>query len=311
MRRGRPADHARVARLLTGRGVGLTLGGGGPRGFAHVGVLRAFDDVGLPVDAVGGTSIGAIMAGFVGLGWDQSTLEAKVHEAFVTSGKVVDRTLPLVSLASARRLESLLHDDRFFGDTAVEDLWVPWFAISTNLSRADVVVHDRGPAWRAIRASISLPGVFPPVWHHGDVLVDGGVLNNLPLDVMADRLGGGVHVAVDLEPPVDLRIPTAFPSAISGWQVALRRLRGSPSTARIPGPLEVLLRSRGVGSRSALRSVRTDVEVDLMLSPPVDGYGPLDFTVAAELIERGHRYTLERLADVDGRVRALLSEAAR
>ena len=306
VRRGRATDHGRVARLLTGRGVGLTLSGGGPRGFAHIGAMRAFDEVGLPIDYVGGTSIGALMGALLGMGFDQPDLEHRVLEAFTRSGRVVDRTFPIVALSSARRLETLLQDDRFFGDVDLEDLWLPCFAVSANLTRATLVVDDRGPAWQAIRASISLPGIMPAVCRDGDLLVDGGIMNNLPIDIMSERIDSGVHLAIDLEPAVDLQVRQSFPSALSGWSVAAQRLNPFTVSPTIPGPLEVLLRSRAVSSRSALSAKLDTIAVDLYLAPPVEQCGLLDFTVAPDLIERGYRYTLDQLENVDARVQSAI-----
>jgi len=302
VRRGRASDHGRVARLLTGRGVGLTLSGGGPRGFAHLGAMRAFDEVGLPIDYVGGTSIGVLMGALLAMGFDQADMENRALEAFTKSGRVVDRTLPTVALSSARRLESLLQDGRFFGDVDLEDLWLPCFAVSANLTRATLVVDERGPAWQAIRASISLPGVMPAVCRDGDLLVDGGIMNNLPIDVMSERIDGGVHVAIDLEPGVDLAVQQSFPSALSGWSVAAQRLNPFTASPAIPGPLEVLLHSRSVSSRSVLRENLETIAVDLYLAPPMVECDPLDFNTAPELLERGYRYTLEQLETVNARV---------
>lgn len=159
---------------------------------------------------------------------------------------------------------------------------MPCFAVSANLTRATLVVDQRGPAWEAIRASISLPGVMPAVCRGGDLIVDGGIMNNLPILVMAERIGGGVHVAIDLEPAVDLQVQQPFPSALSGWSVAAQRLNPFTTSPAIPGPLEVLLRSRAVSSRSVLREKLETIAVDLYLAPPVAECDPLDFNVAPE-----------------------------
>lgn len=105
--------------------MGLTLSGGGPRGFVHIGAMRAFDEVGLPIDYVGGTSIGALMGALLAMGFGQADMEHRALEAFTRSGRVVDRTLPTVALSSARRLESLLQDDRFFGDVDLRTCGCP------------------------------------------------------------------------------------------------------------------------------------------------------------------------------------------
>ena len=151
-----------MARLLTGQGLGLVLGGGGPRGFAHLGVMQALDEAGVEVDAVGGTSIGAIMAGLRAMDLDHEARRERATTALVHSGNLFSPTLPVLSLSSARRVRRLLEDPRYFGDVAIEQCWLPYFCVSANLTRAETVVHDRGPMAAAVRASLSLPGVFPP-----------------------------------------------------------------------------------------------------------------------------------------------------
>ena len=191
LRRGDARDYDRIARLVTGRGFGLALGGGGPRGFAHLGAVRALEEAGVPIDYVAGTSIGAVMGGLVAIGLDDATRTAKAIEAFVDSGFLFTPTLPVLSLTSSRKVCRLLAHERFFDDMQVEDTWIPYVCVSASLTRAEPVVHSRGPLATVIRASLSLPGVFPPVFYDGELLVDGGVMNNLPVDVLRTLLDGG------------------------------------------------------------------------------------------------------------------------
>ena len=290
VRRGRGADYGRVARLLAGEAVGVVLGGGGPRGFAHLGALRALEEAGVPIDAVGGTSIGAVMGAMAAMGWDDAQRVATAMRGFVQTRGLIAPTLPLVAYSSSRRITRLLRDASNFGDTCIEDLWVPFFCVSANLSTTEVVVHDRGPLWWALRASISLPGVLPPVYSDGDLLVDGGVVNDLPVDVMRNRIEGEV-VAVDLEPPVDLRVHAPFEPTLSGWKVLGRRLHPLRSRLDVPNAVEILMRAKEVGGRRAMKDSRENAPADLHLRPPADVYGALDFKAGPDLIDLGYRYT--------------------
>lgn len=293
VRVGRQADYERVARVLAGRAVGLALGGGGSRGFAHLGIFAALEQAGVPVDAVGGTSVGAVMGATLALGWDHDTRVERAT-AFV-QGHLALPTLPLVSLSSSRRLTERLRSPEFIGDRRIEDFPCRYFCVSANLSRAEVVVHESGPAWWAMRASISLPGVMPPVCtEDGELLVDGGVIDNVPVDLMALRIEGGPVIGVDLDTSVEMRVGRPYPPTISGWQALGRRLNPF-RRADLPGLADVVLRAKEVGGRRAEQDRRSATNITLLLQPPTVGPGMLDFSSARQLIEAGYRYTAEML----------------
>lgn len=216
-------DAARLARVIARRSIGLVLSGGGARAYAHIGVVRALREAGLPFDVIGGTSMGAVVAACVAMGWDNEEIERRISKAFVETNPLGDYMLPVVGLVRGRRVDDRLVEN--FGETLIEDLEVPFFAISTNLISGTIRVHRGGLLRRALRASIALPGILPPVVE-GDhsLLVDGAVLKNFPVDIMRDLHRGpiiGVDVArrdgIDLE---DFRDPPGFFGwvAAHGWQ---------------------------------------------------------------------------------------------
>ncbi len=172
-----PADYDRVVRLLTGRAVGLVLSGGGARGFAHLGVVRALREHGVPIDLVGGTSMGAILAAGVASEWSHEELVRRFKRCFVDTNPLSDYTLPLVSLVSGRKVSTLLRSE--LGDIDIEDLPLPYFCVSSNLTTGRMSVHQQGTLWRWLRASVAIPGVLPPVFQGGEVFVDGGAMNIL------------------------------------------------------------------------------------------------------------------------------------
>jgi len=189
VRIGRRADFERVVRRLLGRSVGVVLGGGGARGIAHVGVLHALQEAGVPVDFIGGASMGSIFAAGWARGWNAEVMLAKVREVFSSKKAVVDLTFPAVALTVGAKLERVLRG--LFEGLRIEDLWTPFFCTSTSLGRPGIVVHERGILWESIRASVSLPAIFPPVRSGNDLLVDGGVLDNLPVATMVRLCDGG------------------------------------------------------------------------------------------------------------------------
>jgi predicted acylesterase/phospholipase RssA/CRP-like cAMP-binding protein len=294
IRRGHDGDMQRVARQLAGTSVGLVLGGGGARGFAHLGVLRALEEASVPIDTVGGTSVGALIGALAAWGLDHGTRMEQAHR-FV-AGRLTWPTLPIVSATSGGRITARLRRDDFVGDRDLLDSWLPFFCVSTNLSTAQARVHLRGPAWQALRASISLPGVMPPVCtDEGELLVDGGLVNDLPVDVMTPLVDGGRVVAVDLGVGSDFKVRSRFEPTLSGWNVLFRRL--SPFGPRFDAPslLTLLLRAKEVASRESLDAKRKAHEVALLLRPPVDGYGGFDFRAVDALTEASYRYTLDLL----------------
>jgi NTE family protein len=224
-------DAARLARIIARNSVGLVLSGGGARAYAHIGVVRALREAGLPFDIIGGTSMGGIIAACAAMGWDDNEIETRIRKAFVESNPLGDYVLPVVGLVRGRRVEDRLLEN--FGETLIEDLTTPFFTVSTNLVAGDIHVHRAGLLRQALRASISLPGILPPVVN-GDheLLVDGAVLRNFPVDVLKDMHRGpiiGVDVArrdgIDLE---DFRDPPGF----FGW-IAAHGLQAPPPIASL------------------------------------------------------------------------------
>ena len=203
-------------------------------------MIRAIEEAGVAVDLVGGASMGAVVAaGYALHGTARRSLRWPRRSPIPS--KIYDRTLPLVSLMSGGKVLRLMKS--LYGDRAIEDLWTPFFSISTNLTRARVDVDRRGPLWRAVRKSMSIPGVFPPIIEEGDVIVDGGVVDNFPVERMASRADCGTVIGVNVAPAVDKVKPYRFGPELSGWQVlrsrVLRGRRGCaprPSSARSSGP---------------------------------------------------------------------------
>jgi NTE family protein len=224
-------DAARLARVVARKSIGLCLSGGGARGYAHIGVIRALREAGLPFDMIGGTSIGGVIAACAAMGWDDNEIEERIRKAFVDSNPLGDYVIPVVGLVRGHRVEDRLREN--FGETLIEDLTVPFFAVSTNLVAGEVRVHRAGLLRNALRASISLPGILPPVLDgpHA-LLVDGAVLKNFPVDILKDMHRGpiiGVDVARrDTIDPEDFRDPPGF----LGW-VAAHGFQNAPPIASL------------------------------------------------------------------------------
>jgi predicted acylesterase/phospholipase RssA len=201
----------------------------------------------------------------------------------------------LVALSSGRRVDRLLAEH--LGSVNIEDLPLGFFCVSASLTRAEEVIHERGPLWPAARASLSLPGFLPPVYAAGDLLVDGAALNNLPVDVMRDRLGSGCVVAVDVSPDVESLNTVPFEHGLSGWQVLKTRFNPSGVPRPVPNVADILGRSTGLSQIRQRRAVLARDGIDLLLHPPIAALGALDFKRGVALIEAGYRYAADTLAN--------------
>ena len=291
VRDGVKNDYERIARLITGRALGLVLGGGGARGLAHVGVIRALHEVGIPIDAIGGTSMGAIIGGLYAMDSDLENMNEVCRAAFLNQRPMLDVTFPALALTSGKRVTK--HLESFFGETQIEDLWLKYYCVSTNLTRAETNIHKDGPCWQRIRASISLPGILPPVYHEGDLLVDGGVTNNLPVDVMRAVCDGGTVIAVDVSPKVDMRQKESFGETISGWQILRRVMNPFADPLNVPTISNILMRTTLLGSSSA--RANNAQQSDLCLYPPVTDAGLMEFQAFERVAEAGYEYALKEL----------------
>jgi predicted acylesterase/phospholipase RssA len=281
-------DINRLARVAVGRGNSLVLGGGGGRGFAHIGVHRALAELGFPIDIVGGTSIGGVVAAVIA---DGMTADEMIEWAGGHFPNVLDYTLPVVSLTSGRRIARAAHDT--FGTREIEDLWLAYFSMSTDLTTSHTHIHDGGPVALAIRATSAIPGVMPPVPLGDALLIDGGILNNLPLDVARQKSPEGKIVAVDVAPPRGPGAHGDYGLSVTGWQA----LRSNFGSGRSPYPKisAVLMRSMITASmRERDRQVLGGL-ADCYLDLDIRGVSMLDFDDPAGVANRGYEAAMPAL----------------
>ncbi|MGD9526980.1 patatin-like phospholipase family protein [Pseudonocardia sp.] len=281
------AAAAALARRLAGRSVGLVLSGGGAPALAHLGVLDACAARGVAVERIGGVGTGALIGALAATGRPPAEV-ARICRTLLVDGPGPDRTLPLVALTRGRRTRSAL--EQVFGTVRIEDLPVEFFCVSTDLVRGEPVVHRRGRLADAVRCSSALPGVVPPIPAGGRLLVDGGLLEDLPVAAMAAE--DGPVVAVDATatlrwPP---HVPTAGPlrrvgAALRGWVAGVRE--------PLPDVAEVLSRVVAVGGGVGR------ARADLVIRPEPDGTGPMEWARLDAVRERG-RIAAEAAFDAHG-----------
>jgi len=292
------ADLERIVRLLTGTAVGLVLSGGGARGFAHIGVIRALHECGIPIDAIGGTSMGAVIAAQHALGWDWQTMARVNREEWLRCEPQKNYTLPLVAINSGRRMDQMLR--RMFGTAEIQNLRTKFFCVSTNLTTADAKIHSEGTLWKAVRASVSIPGIGPPAIENGEILVDGGLVNNLPVDIMKNFCSGVVF-AVDVSEQLEFNSKLKESYAVSGWKLLGQKLNPFSNTPDIPSMLNTLYRTTTVGGIRFLEAAKR--EADYCLDPPVHAFGVFDWRSIDRIIDIGYRYAQRKLEDSGAVVR--------
>jgi predicted acylesterase/phospholipase RssA/CRP-like cAMP-binding protein len=284
VRAGAPRDFSRLARCLTGRGVGLVLSGGGARGFAHLGAIRAIEEAGLEIDLIGGTSMGALMGAAYAMDWSPAEM-LEMARTVTAPGKLLDYTLPYTSLVASNKVSRLLKN--LFGEVQIEDLWRSYFCLSTNLSKAEPVIHRTGSLWQGVRASIAIPGIFAPLLQEGDLLVDGGVMNNFPVDVMRQSCEGGFVIGVNASPKREKVRSYVFGPGVSGWQLIWSWINPFAPKVRAPSILSSLIRA--TEASSVYRNTFLQREADLLISPAVGEYGSLAFGEYESIIEQGYQ----------------------
>ena len=276
-----------TARLLLGDANGLVLGGGAARGFAQIGAYKALHEARIPIDWVGGTSIGGILGAAIALDRGPEDVIASARDAFVRGKPFGDFTLPVTSLLRGRRMERLT-ESNLGGE--IEDLPLPFYCVSTRLDDGEQYIHERGTIWRALRATAALPGMLPPAVIGQRLMVDGAVINNLPVDIMQKKPVGRV-IAVDVSSQRTYTVD--YTDVPSPWSVVGRRLLPGMRSHRVPGVISILMKSAEIGNAARMRQHAANA--DLLLRPPVDRFGLTDVRRFDELVETGYRHTAEVL----------------
>lgn len=289
----RPAlerDIERLARFQARTAVGLVFAGGGARGFAHLGALRALQEHGVPVDFVGGTSMGAVMSALSATDQPAAGVVEIARRFFATNPTGDYNPVPLLSLIRGRRLKRAIDGgvQHVLGDPGhAEDLWLSWFAVASNYSQAREEVIERGPLSPALRASAAIPGALPPVVMNGDLLCDGGTFNNFPVDVMRGRRGVGKVIGVDLAVPNRKRFADA--EVPSPWALLVDQLRPRRRRRyRYPSLLSYLMNVTILYSASRQEDARR--LADLVLRPPLARVGMLQWNRLDAIVQQGYEY---------------------
>ncbi|XP_037254830.1 patatin-like phospholipase domain-containing protein 7 isoform X1 [Falco rusticolus] len=287
----RHSDFSRLARVLTGNAIALVLGGGGARGCSQVGVIRALIEAGIPVDMIGGTSIGAFMSALYAeeRSYNQMRIKARQWSMVMNSvfKTILDLTYPITSMFSGAAFNNSINN--IFKDKQIEDLWIPYFTITTDITASAMRVHTDGSLWRYVRASMSLSGYMPPLCDpkDGHLLMDGGYINNLPADV-ARSMGAKVVIAIDVGSRDETDL-TNYGDCLSGWWLLWKRWNPLAEKVKVLNMAEIQTRLAYVCCVRQLEMVKNSDYCEY-IRPPIDRYGTLDFGKFDEICEVGYQH---------------------
>lgn len=290
-------DYQRLLRFMQGKAIGLVLGGGGQRGWAGIGVIKALREANIPIDAIGGTSVGAVAAGCYAkyLDYYKTRSAFKKNSIASTHFFAINKlTLPIISIITSKSQTKALMNE--FQTIQTEDLWIPFFAITTNLSTGKEVVNRKGMLWEQLRASASLPGIAPPVVVDGELHYDGGLLNNLPTDQMRTLVGTeGTVIAVKIVSQVKKPIHYNFPPIISFWLALMKIFKLGYRNLKFPPFVYTFFSALMVGASA--KEKNNELEADVLIAPDLSKHGLLHLKKNSmnEMTEIGYQSALEQL----------------
>lgn len=290
-------DYLRLLRFIRGKAVGVVLSGGGTRGWAHLGAIKALREKRIPIDMIGGTSVGAIIAGCYAIHESYEDAYERFYKVIVESAKSVSwrsLTWPAISLFNAKNFTLSLM--QVFENIKIENLWLPFYCISCNLANNSEEVHRKGLLWQKIRASSSIPGIIPPMVIDNELHLDGGLLNNLPVDVTRTFLGRKAKIiAVDLNSFVHDRHKYIFPPILTFKQALLAKMGFTLENYHFPRFIDTFM--RGIFMGSLLKSLQNGLSANVLVNLDLNKFRLLQSNPkqAEKLVQIGYESTIKQL----------------
>ncbi len=285
----------RLGRRLADRGIAIVFSGGGARGFIHIGTIRALAELGIEVDVVGGTSMGALIGASYAMEMTPDEIYT-LFKSFAARNSLLDFTFPAVSIVATRKIANLLQ--KMAGDIGIEDLWTAYYCVSANLSRSEPHVHKQGTLWEALRASMAAIPVFAPSLYQGDVHVDGAYMNNFPLDVMNEQYNCDLVIGINATPFEGIERKYDFGPSVSGWQVLWRKLNPFAKPINVPS-IYTLIDYVGF-LNSNYHKKKASAFADIMIAPQsISEFSSLDFEAYDKIIEIGYQEAMKHLRGVE------------
>ncbi|XP_068779085.1 patatin-like phospholipase domain-containing protein 6 isoform X4 [Struthio camelus] len=326
----RHSDFSRLARVLTGNTIALVLGGGGARGCSHIGVIKAMEEAGIPIDMIGGTSIGSFIGALYAE--ERSAVRTKqrarewakcMNSVFET---VLDLTYPITSMFSGSAFNASIN--KVFQDKQIEDLWLPYFNVTTDITASAMRVHTDGSVWRYVRASASYTPYLPPLCDpkDGHWLVDGCYVNNVPGSLwryvrasmtlsgylpplcdpkdgnllmdggyinnlpadIARNMGAKTVIAIDVGSQDETDLCN-YGDSLSGWWLLWKRLNPWAEKVKVPDMAEIQSRLAYVSCVRQLEVVKSSSYCEY-IRPPIDRFKTMDFGKFDEIYDVGYQH---------------------
>ncbi|XP_077574419.1 patatin-like phospholipase domain-containing protein 6 [Stigmatopora nigra] len=326
----RHSDFSRLARKLTGNSIALVLGGGGARGCSHVGVIKAMEEAGIPIDMVGGTSIGSFIGALYAE--ERSAVRTKqrarewskaMNSVFKT---VLDLTYPITSMFSGSAFNTSIY--KVFQDKQAEDLWLPYFNVTTDITASAMRIHQDGCVWRYVRASASYTPYLPPLCDpkDGHLLVDGCYVNNVPGSLwryvrasmtlsgylpplcdpkdgsllmdggyinnlpadIARNMGAKTVIAIDVGSQDETDLCN-YGDCLSGWWLLWKRINPWSKKVKVPDMAEIQSRLAYVSCVRQLEVVKKSTYCEY-IRPPIDRFKTMDFGKFDEIYDVGFQH---------------------
>ena len=286
-------DSDRVGRMIIKKGIGLCLSGGGAKGNAHIGVYKALIENKIPIDVVCGTSAGGIVGSLIAFGYDPETIVERLKQTYKRNS-FKEYNIPVTSIIATKKI---IEDAIWLGnDMDIEDLWIPYFSVAVNISKSTLDVIDKGPVYVATRATGALPGIVLPVIKDSSFLVDGGLINNMPGDIMVEKYGGKL-ISVNVSPHEGLDASFKdFPNQNRYFFKKLLKMKKNMKH-ELPALSNIIMRSIFVASSSKYKDV---VNIsDLFFDLNVSGVGLLEFDRIDDSVEFGYNHAMKTLEETD------------
>lgn len=277
---------SRLVRTISNKSVSLILSGGGANGYAHIGVIRALSEAGIEIDAIGGVSIGAMIAALYAMGLDDVAITHRLKNSIKKFYKIRFSSiqLPLCSLISPRSFEKIYNE--LLDDIMIENLWVNYFCLACNLETAQEVIFERGLLKKAVIASSSIPGLTSPAFINHHLYIDGGASNTMPGDIMKDKYPG-FTIAVNVSRTRNIIIDPTLDKFPSTKEIILNRLNPFSKNYKIPYISEILNRSIVINNKRKL--AETKEIVDYVIEPDLSAINPFDHKKMNQIIEIGYK----------------------
>ena len=293
---GTEADYQRLYRFMTGRAIGLVISGGGFRGYAHFGLIKALSESGVPIDCIGGASMGAVVGAGLAINsnWDKFSLFYEKAMTRLKNKRFFGITLPILSVLSGKLATDILKET--YGSYQIEDLPINFWCIASNLSKRQKEIKSHGSLWEWLRASMAIPGVFPPFEKDGSIYVDGAVCTNLPVQDMRDYLdGAGTIITLDIGLPLLPQYKYSCPPILTMGEALAYKFGFAKKSYVFPALLDIILESSSINQY--IFDTQGAKTADIIIAPDTSSLSFLDPTKENPLSLIAYTFAKEILLD--------------